>query len=368
MNVLILNWRDIKNPQSGGAEILTHEIAKRMIGRGNNIVHFSANFNGSIKEEKIDGVTYIRNGHPDARTLFSSVHWKAFLYYRQNHDKFDLTVDEIHGVPFLTPLYVRGKKIALICEIAGNLWDIAVAFPFNIFGKVMEKTYSIFYKDVPVVTISESSKEEIERSGFVKDTIKIIHPGCDMTVVKSLPKKYKIPTVIFIARLSRTKGVEDAIDSIVIAKKEISKIRLLIVGKGDEEYTRFIKEKISNLGLQNNVFLKGYISEKEKENLLTYSHILISPSVKEGWGLTVHEAGSRGTPSVVYNVEGLRDVVRHGLNGLVCSDNNPRNLADNIMLLMRDKKLYDKLQTGAIEQRRKYDWDRTVDEFLEVIK
>ena len=70
MNILILNWRDIKNPKGGGAEILTHEIAKRWVKKGHDITWFTAEFEGSRLEELIDGVKVIRRGHPDAAFFF----------------------------------------------------------------------------------------------------------------------------------------------------------------------------------------------------------------------------------------------------------------------------------------------------------
>ena len=51
MNILIYNWRDIRNPAAGGAEVFTHEIAKRWVERGNEVRQFSSAFAGCGKEE-----------------------------------------------------------------------------------------------------------------------------------------------------------------------------------------------------------------------------------------------------------------------------------------------------------------------------
>src|SRR3990167_10427605 len=160
MKVLILNWRDIKNPSSGGAEILTHEIAKGLVNRGHDVWQISDLFNGAKKKEKIDGVVIERGGHPDARTLFHSVQYFAYKKYKEQfRGKIDLVIDEIHGVPFFTPLYVKEKKVAFICEVAGDLWDVAVSFPFNMLGRVVERIYPFFYSKIKIITISNSSKK-----------------------------------------------------------------------------------------------------------------------------------------------------------------------------------------------------------------
>ena len=57
--ILILNWRDIKNPNSGGAEVLTHEMAKRWVLWGHEVTQFSSKFRGAKGEEVVDGVRII---------------------------------------------------------------------------------------------------------------------------------------------------------------------------------------------------------------------------------------------------------------------------------------------------------------------
>ena len=212
LKILILNWRDIKNPSSGGAEVLTHEIAKRWVGWGNGIYYLTSSFKGAKKEEIIDGIKIIRMGSPDARNLFGSIHFQAFLYYLKNlRGKFDVVIDEIHGIPFFTPLYVKEKKVALICEVAGRIWDISFPFPFNLLGKYVEKNYFKFYKNINFLTISNSTKDELLGFGVERNKITVLPMG--ITKPSALPKfkKEKVPTIIFVARLVRSKGVEDAV-------------------------------------------------------------------------------------------------------------------------------------------------------------
>ncbi|MBU3966070.1 MAG: hypothetical protein KKG76_01655 [Euryarchaeota archaeon] len=78
MNILIYNWRDIKNPAAGGAEVVTHEIAKRLVLKGHKISLFTAAFPGCKKNEMIDGVDIIRSGGR------YTVYLKAPQYYPNN--------------------------------------------------------------------------------------------------------------------------------------------------------------------------------------------------------------------------------------------------------------------------------------------
>lgn len=367
MNVVILNWRDVKNPLSGGAEILTHEIAKYLVIKKNNVTIFSSDFPGSKKVEILDGVKIIRDGKPDLRSGFDSVHYRAYNYYRKK--KFgviDVLIDEVHGVPFFTPLYVKEKKFALICEKAGKLWDTVLPFPYNYFGRITEIIYPIFYRNIKVITISNSSKHELSTM-FPSSHINVVHPGSSSKILNAFIKKENTLNLIFIARLSKTKGLEDALTAVSIIKKKKMNVRLHVIGKGDADYVREVKEKIKLMGLSKNVVLYGYISESEKFGVIDKCHILICPSQKEGWGLTVHEVGARGVPTISYNVPGLKEVVVDDVNGRLTKNNTPEELASSCIEVFNDKHLYIKLQKGAIEQRKKYSWNSTGDEFLKII-
>lgn len=97
MNILLLNWRDPFNPKSGGAEIVTMEHAKGWTRNGHHVVWVTSLYSGARAHEIIDGIKFVRLGSPITINLF------GLLYVLQNAKKFDVIVDEIHGLPFFTP-------------------------------------------------------------------------------------------------------------------------------------------------------------------------------------------------------------------------------------------------------------------------
>lgn len=63
MDILILNWKDIKNPEVGGAEIIAFEFARRLVQDGHSVTFFSRFFKGGLNEEIVDGVKIVRRGN-----------------------------------------------------------------------------------------------------------------------------------------------------------------------------------------------------------------------------------------------------------------------------------------------------------------
>lgn len=370
MNILILNWRDIKNPKSGGAEILTHEIAKRWVKMGHKVIQFSSFYPKGLREEIVDGVQIIRKGHPDARYLFFSVHFLAFLqYFKFYKGKMDVVIDEIHGLPFFTPWYIKEKKIALICEVSGNLWKKMFGVFFGMIGKSAEKFYmKIVYKNIKFMAISPSTKNELVREGVKKGNIFVLPMGLTYPKKLKTQKKEKNPTMVFVGRLSPSKGVEDAIHAVNEIKKMLPKVRLWIVGSGLREYELSLKKLVKKLKLKDAVIFFGFVADRKKFNLMSRAHFLVAPSVKEGWGLIVPEAGLVGTPSIGYKTEGIRDVIKDGKTGYLV--NGPKNyvgLAETIRKAFQDKKNYKSMSKESMKLSRLYDWNKTAREAMKVI-
>jgi hypothetical protein len=62
MRILLLNWRDLKHPSSGGAEVWAHRIAEGLVDRGHEVTFFAAHVAGAAEEENENGVRVVRRG------------------------------------------------------------------------------------------------------------------------------------------------------------------------------------------------------------------------------------------------------------------------------------------------------------------
>jgi len=363
MKILILSWRDIKHPYGGGAELLSHEMAKRWADCGHEVTHFSASFPGAKSSEVIDGITYLRAGG------WYNVHIKAFLrIITGRFDGFDVIVDEVHGIPFFSKLYSKTPVICLACEVAKEIWDQMYPFPLNIIGKMMEKIYLFLYRDVKFLTISDSTKGDLVANGIKSKNITILPMGFTYSLPDKLPSKNKTPTLIFLGRLAKSKGVPDAIKAFSFIQKKFPKARLLVVGRGVLEYESFLHEMVKKLGLEKQILFKGFVGEEEKFNLLSQSHLILVPSVREGWGLIVPEANLVGTPAIVYNVPGLRDVTKNNRNGVVVKAGSPKSLADAAIKLLSADKEYQQLSKSSQAYAKSLSWDDTAKAGFDVLE
>jgi glycosyltransferase involved in cell wall biosynthesis len=364
-NILMVSWRGPGHPHAGGAEIVTHEYAKGWVKAGHKVTLFTSIFENAKHNETIDGVEIIRSG-----SQVLEVHLKFLLWYlRENNQKYDLIIDHFHGIPFFTPLFTKTKKIGFIHEVTKDVWLLnPLPKPLNfvpaIFGKAFEPFIFKLYKNIHFLTVSNSTKIELIDWGIPKKNITVIQNGVIVPKFKKAGKN-KIPTITFIGALAKDKGIEDAITAFSHIKNNKT-CKFWIIGRSDERYLQVLKKMASDLGLKKDVKFWGYVPENKKFELLAKSHLVINPSQREGWGLTVIEAAAVGTPTVGYNVVGLKDSIIHGKTGYL-TKKDPSEMARIVISLLEDKTSYQKISQQAKRWSKNFSWRISIKKSLTFI-
>jgi glycosyltransferase involved in cell wall biosynthesis len=364
MKILWYNWRDIRNPDAGGAEVFTHEVCRRLVKNHgiDSITLFTAGFDGCKPEEMVDGVRIVRSGGK------YGVYKRAKEFYNQHKDDFDLIVDEINTKPFDTPSFVRDTPIvALIHQLAREFWFYETKFPLNLLGYyILENHWLRKYRSVTTITVSKSSKEDLQGLGF-KD-IRVVPEGLSFSPLHLLPEKELKPTVLFVGRLKKAKKPDDAIKAFREIKDKIPDARLWIVGGGymEEELKEMAKRMFPKDASDITIF--GKQAAEVKLNLMSRAHILLVPGVREGWGLVVTEANAMGTPAVAYDVPGLRDSVINGTTGKLVTRDDHLGMAIEAIDLLKDhikRKTYSK---NGLENSKLFSWETTASSIAEILE
>lgn len=369
MNILLFSWRGPKHPHAGGAEISTHEHAKGWVNAGHKVTLFTSMYKNAKQQEYIDGVHIIRKG-----SQFFGVHLEAFKWFMfERKEQFDIVIDEFHGIPFFTPLFIRIKKIGFIHEITKEVWKLnSWNKPLNllpaVLGTVFEPLiFRLFYINTPFMTVSQSTRQDLVNWRIPKRNITVIHNGINIPKTGKLPSKEKNKTAIFLGAISKDKGIEDVIKIFKEIDNKEQSWQFWVVGKSDLRYLKVVKNLTKKLGIFNKINFFGYVSENKKFELLSKAHVLINPSIREGWGLVVLEGASVGTPTVGYNVPGLKDSILDNKTGILC-DPKPEICAEAILVLMNDQKKYNFLNINCINWSKKFRWEDACKQSLKLIQ
>lgn len=360
MNILVLNWQDIRNPLAGGAETHLHEIFSRVAAKGHEVTLYCSSFDNAPRHEEINGIQVIREG---ARNTFNfhvpRRYWSDF-----RHRQFDIVIDDINKIPFFTPLYVREPLLAIAHHFFGRSIFTEAGTVAGSYVFASERLMFKAYRNTPFAVVSDSTKDELLQHGFPTHNLTVI-PNCinhERFPFAAQPKP-EHPVIAYFGRLKRYKSVHHLLQAFALLCNDFPHAELRIMGKGDAEQE--LRNLAAELDIERNVRFYGFIREEEKADLLGTAHCVVNPSMKEGWGIINIEANACGTPVVAADVPGLRDAVRHGVSGLLYEYGDIPALADALRKLLTDTALREQLSAGAIGFARQFNWD---DSALKIIK
>jgi glycosyltransferase involved in cell wall biosynthesis len=294
-----------------------------------------------------------------------SVHLHAFRRYRSRlRGQFDAVIDETNTIPFFTPLWAGIPVFLMIWQLAREVWWYESRFPVNALGYALEPLYLRLYRQTPVLTFSASTLADLRGLGFRGD-ITVIPVGVEPVEIPDKPKS-GVPSFIYVGRLAPSKRVHEILEAFALFRQEHGSGRLVLVGNGPKQYVLRLERMSARLGVADSVEFCGWLQGAAKHERMTEAHALVMASAREGWGLVVTECNLCGTPAVVYDVQGLRDSVRHLETGLVV-DPSPDALARGMEQVVADSDLYARLRDEAQRWSRTFTYDAGTRVVLETL-
>jgi glycosyltransferase involved in cell wall biosynthesis len=327
---------------------LTQEIARGLVESGHEVVWLAANLpDGGPCREVIDGVHIERCGSE----LTTRLHAPRLAHTFRP----DVIVEEINTLPYFAPLWSRRPVLLHINQLARDVWWYEAPRVLAPIGYVAEPLYLSLYRRTPAVTISPSTRDDLRALGH-RAEIAIIPMAPSTTPLERLEPKPPDARLVCIGRLTPSKRVDHAVRALALLRRLRPDARLTVVGDGEE--LPALRALASSLDIGEAVDLVGRVSEDEKIRVLRQSHVVVVCSVREGWGLTVTEGASQGTPAVAYDIPGVRDAIVDGRTGLL-TDRNPEALASSVARLLDDQDLYDRLRESAWREASTLTWGRT---------
>jgi glycosyltransferase involved in cell wall biosynthesis len=222
------------------------------------------------------------------------------------------------------------------------------------------------YRDTPFLVISESTKSDLVARGIAPAHVSVVHCGLDHEHFRPSAPKAGRPTVAFLGRLRKYKGVDGLLDAFARIARELPDAELWIVGDGP--YRAALEARAARLSLGARARFFGFVPAAEKVELLSAAHVSVCPSPKEGWGLTVVESNACGTAVVASRSPGLVDSVKDGVSGLLVPHGDVNALADAIRRVLTDPPLRTRLEQDGLAWAGTFTWDRCAEEAFEVLE
>jgi glycosyltransferase involved in cell wall biosynthesis len=363
MHILLLNWQDIKNPSGGGAEVYLHQIFKRLAEQGHTVTLLCSQFPGAPSEEEIDGIHVVRKGN---RNLFNYVVPLEYMR-RFQREPYDIIIDDINKIPFYTPVFVRKPLLGMVMHLFDTSIFKEASPPAASYVYCAERLALSVYKKIPLVAISESTRCELLAHGCRQENVFLVPCAVNHATYRQLPEVNRTEPIIgYVGRIKKYKSVDHLLHAFTIVLKEMPNVKLVVIGEGDGKPA--FQQLSHKLHIDHATTFTGFLPLEEKIRLLNQMQLVVNTSAKEGWGLTVTEANACGAPAVASNVPGLRDAVIDGETGLLYEYGDIEQLAEKILLLLRDENLRARLSSAALKYAQSLTWDNSAKIMLNVIE
>ena len=358
MNILALNWNDLKNPYAGGAEVQLEEVLRRLVKFGHRVTLVCSGWSGCKSEEIIHGVRIVRFGSRYTFNLVVPRHLRRLV----KHEQFDVLLEDINKVPFYTPWYLDIDTVVAIPHLFADSIFQETNLVFASYVYMAEKPLISAYRGCKYYVVSESTAQDIIARGVPAADVRVIYNGLDhddYTYDPSVPK-FDRPTVMYLGRIKKYKSIQHLIEAFGRVKKRLPDAQMMVVGDGD--YLPALKAQARTLKLQDDIEFTGFIPQKDKIGRLRRAHVAVLPSTKEGWGLTNIEANAVGTPVIAADAPGLRDSVKHDETGFLFPWGDIDALTERLLQILEDKQLAERLTKGGLRWAEGFSWDTTARE------
>lgn len=225
-----------------------------------------------------------------------------------------------------------------------------------------------------IITISNSSKDDIIKEyGVPEAKVEVVYPGIKQEArimnqesrKTNIEEKYGIknPYILFVGTLQPRKNIVRLVEAFSRLKEE--NLKLVVIGRRGWKFEEIL-EAPKKFGVEGSVCFLENVGDEDLPEFYKNAELFVLPSLYEGFGLPILEAMKCGCPVATSNVSSLPEA--GGDAAIYFDPENVEEIASTIEKVLSNKKLRDDMIRKGHEQVRKFSWEKSAREVLEVLE
>ncbi len=216
------------------------------------------------------------------------------------------------------------------------------------------------------------------------DRLSVIPNGVDIDRFKmaepdnKIKRRYNLTghkVIGYVGRITKGKGLECLIDAFKMIRAKRDDAKFLLIGPykdseyGDPAFHNHIISRIKGYGLGHLISFTGLIRHEELPRYYATCDILVFPSEwEEPFGIVCIEALSCGKPVIVTDSGAFREIIANNLNGFIVPKRDPEKIAENVLLLLANDNLRNRISGAAIESAKFYSFESIAEKYEELYR
>jgi len=361
VHIVVLNWRDTTNPEGGGSEVYVERLARCWAEMGHRVTLVCAAHSQAPTMEDREGVRIIRVG--SKLTVYSQA---RRLLRRGVLGSIDVVVDTQNGVPFFAAWACDAPVVVLVHHVHREQWPVVFDPVRSKVGWLIESRLAPrAFRGRPYVAVSEATRSELVQLGVSQADITLVHNGTDALPDSGLPRD-QAPRVLVLGRLVPHKRVEHVIVAASRMRSRHPGLRVAVVGDG--WWAGELRETARRHGVDHMIEFLGHVDDEEKSRQVDRAWVLALPSLKEGWGLVVMEAASRGVPAIAYaDAGGVRESIIDGVTGVLV-EGGQEEFITSLSALIADSPRRMMMGEKSRQRAGQFAWETSARAFAKVLE
>ncbi len=294
-------------------------------------------------------------------TIFITVKSKKFndpVKTIEGQEKFDIIHIHDPYLPLIAWEIIKKAKVPIVTTFH-TAWDENSGF--NIINGFIPLFQNYFSRVSGSIFVSKIGKKIWGSLLPVKVKKVVINNGVHSNLFYPSENKNKIITLLFVARIVPRKGLMILLKTLKNLVKDVSNIKLIVLGDGPHLIT--CKKYAKDNKLENFVEFKGYITGKDKIKYYQGSDIFCAPYRNENFAITLLEAMSCGIPIVGFDSNGIKEILTgYPDDDLIVPYKNTQLLGKAIKSLALDSSKRKRIKNWLLKKRKEYTWEKIAKE------
>jgi glycogen synthase len=393
VRILTLSW-EYPPRVVGGLGRHVSALTRSLAAQGHEVHVVTRDHPDAPAEEHADGIHVVRVGEaPPVIPFTDLVPWVLAFNNRvqsaaarilATHD-----VDVVHAHDWLVAHAAAGVKdafgVPLVATVHATEYGRHQGYLPGPMNKLIHQfEWWLTYEARRVITCSDYMREQVSTifelpdgsEGSAPDKVDVIPngvavrdfalPDAEVAAFRAQLTPDGRPLVLFAGRLEYEKGVQTVLHAVQHVEATLGPVRVLVAGVGT--YSQELRRLVGELGLGDRVSFTGFLEDHDLRLHYAAADVAVAPSIYEPFGLVAVEAMACGTPVVVGDTGGLREIVAGG-HGLSFPPQDERQLADRLIEVLTDRGLARELTVRGRERiQARYDWGAVATSTVDVLR
>lgn len=382
MRILMLSW-EYPPKVIGGLARAVSDLSEALVEHGHEVFVATSDHPQSDPVEYLSGVRIYRTNqhYPTPLGFLDTVLYMNYhLIQRAVQILRTEAVQIVHAHDWLVApaakVLKHAFKIPLVATIHATEWGRSGGLHNDLQRHISDVEWWLTYEAYRVICCSRYMHGELMRVFHLpEDKISVIPNGVNAARFKqahpdlnSFRSQWALPEeriVFFVGRHVYEKGVDVLLGAVPLVLAQMPYTKFIIAGTGPMHEE--LKRRAQEMGIGHKVMFPGFIDDLTRNSLYQLADAAVFPSRYEPFGIVALEAMAAGAPVVVSDVGGFREIVRHGETGLTFYAGQSKSLADNILILLKDRQQARLMRSLAYRELLvKYDWESIARQTVEV--